>query len=378
MLRELRKTESFYCPECDERVLLKVGKIKIPHFAHEKGAVCSEKYERESEYHLKGKLSLYKWLQQQGLSPQLEPYYKEIAQRPDIGYTYNGLSYALEYQCSTIPEELFVKRTESYYYANITPIWIIGGKNIKRKSQNLAALSRFDYLFLTQSSSGTWFLPAYCPVTNNLILIHHIMPISVKHSLAQFSIATLSNSTISNLLNPGSRHSNRLDDWIKEIRKAKNITIPLYGSVHNKFLQELYTHSLTPSLLPPEIGLPVPHLHFIETPAIEWQSYLFMDVLKQYKLISMGQILHSFKRRVRNRDIKIRQLPQAREGSALMAVKEYIDLLVQIKTLKPAGQNSFKMVKPIIVDETIGNQYESEKIFYQSYRGIISKSLSWV
>ncbi|MEH7125134.1 competence protein CoiA family protein [Bacillus sp. JJ1773] len=378
MLRELRKCESFYCPECEERVLLKVGTIKIPHFAHEKGAVCSEKYERESEYHLKGKLALYKWLQEKGLSPQLEPYYKEIAQRPDIGFTNKGVSYAIEYQCSTIPEELFVKRTESYYHANITPIWITAGKNIKRKGHNLVALSRFDYLFVTKSSSGTWHLPAYCPVTDNLILIQHIMPVTVKHSLAQFSIMTLNSSPISNLLNPGSRRSSRLEDWIKEIRKAKNITIPLYGSVHNKFLKELYTHSFTPSLLPPEIGLPVPHLPFIETPAVEWQSYLFMDVLKQYKSISMDQILHSFKRRVRNREIKIRQLPQVRKGSALMAVKEYIDLLVKIKTLQPESQNSFKMVKPIIIHETKGAQYESEKIFYQSYREIISKSLSWV
>ncbi|WNS76876.1 competence protein CoiA family protein [Bacillus sp. DTU_2020_1000418_1_SI_GHA_SEK_038] len=378
LLRELRKSECFYCPECNERVLLKVGTIKIPHFAHEKGAVCSENYERESEYHLKGKLALYKWLQQQSLSPLLEPYFKEIAQRPDIGFTHNGVSYALEYQCSTIPEELFVKRTENYYKANIIPIWIIAGKNIKRKGHNRVALTRFDYLFVTKKSSGTWFLPAYCPITDSLILIHEILPVTVKNSLAQFSVVNLKSSTISNILNPGNSRSNRLEDWIKEIRKAKNISLPLYGSVHNKFLQELYSHSLAPSMLPPEIGLPVPHLHFIETPAIEWQSYLFIDVLKHNKLISMEQIFQSFRKRVRNRKIKIRQLPQAPMGNALMAVREYIDLLIQIKIIQPISQTSFKMVNPAIKHDTLGNQLEYEKIFYQTYGEVISKSLRWV
>lgn len=377
-LKELRKSENFYCPECEERVILKVGSIKIPHFAHQKGSVCSESYERESEYHIKGKLALFTWLQQQGLSPELEPYHKSISQRPDIGISYNGVQYAIEYQCSTIPEELFIKRTNTYLTAGITPIWIMAGKNIKRKGHNRIALSRFDYLFLSKSTSDTWLLPAYCPVTDNLIIIHHILPVTVKNSLAQFSIKTLNETSFTTLINPVRSRPYRIEDWIKEVRKAKNITIPLYSSVHNKFLQLLYTHSLTPSLLPPEIGLPVPHSHFIETPAIEWQSYLFIDVMMNRNSLSMDKILFSFKKRVRNREVKLRDIPQVPQGNAFLAVKEYIELLVKVNTLHPTSQTSFKIINPISKYDTIDRHQEGEKMFYKKYGDIISNSLRWV
>ena len=125
-----------------------MGIHRMEHFAHQKGSICVESYERESDYHLKGKLQLFHWLETQKLNPNLEPFYQSIRQRPDIGVSYGEKNDAVEFQCSTIPPEFFMKRTKCYQTKSYTPIWIMGGKNIKRKGEKKVSLSNFDYLFL--------------------------------------------------------------------------------------------------------------------------------------------------------------------------------------------------------------------------------------
>ncbi|WP_170289643.1 competence protein CoiA [Cytobacillus depressus] len=373
-LRAMRRTESFFCPECDERVILKVGTKKMPHFAHQKGSACSESYERESEYHLKGKIALFEWLQEQGVESSLESFDKKIAQRPDIGFNFEGARYAIEYQCSSIPEELFIKRTENYFNANITPIWIMAGKNIKRPTNNRVALSKFDFLFLANSHSGM-SIPSYCPIMNTLIIVQRILPVSVKNSLAHFSIKSLTKASITDLIRPTPNRPNQLNDWLKEIRRAKNITIPYYQSTQNKFLQELYSHSIIPSMLPPEIGLPVAHAHFIETPALEWQSYLLIDLLNRSQPIPIDKIIYAFKRRVGRNEIKLRNLPLARRGNALLAVKAYMKLLVKLNIFQAVSQTHIKRINPIRTQNNVERQLEWETNFYRKNFKIINDGL---
>lgn len=44
-LQKIRK-ESFYCPQCQEKLVFKLGTHRISHFAHSKSSACSEAYER--------------------------------------------------------------------------------------------------------------------------------------------------------------------------------------------------------------------------------------------------------------------------------------------------------------------------------------------
>ncbi len=110
----LRNKEEFICPVCGEEVTLKLGNQRIFHFAHKKVGTCRDFYERESVYHMDGKRQLYQWLVQQKIPSILEYYDREIEQRPDVMFVYQGKKYALEYQCSTISETVFMKRTRSY------------------------------------------------------------------------------------------------------------------------------------------------------------------------------------------------------------------------------------------------------------------------
>ena len=51
-IKEEREDQEFQCPECKEKVMMKIGTQRMEHFAHQKGSLCVESYERESEYHL--------------------------------------------------------------------------------------------------------------------------------------------------------------------------------------------------------------------------------------------------------------------------------------------------------------------------------------
>ncbi|WP_235831099.1 competence protein CoiA [Cytobacillus firmus] len=341
-LQQYREKHNFFCPECKEKVIMKIGKKRIPHFSHSKGSECPERYERESEYHISGKVLLFKWLKKKGLNPTLEPYYPEISQRPDISVHYEGVHYALEYQCSSISEELFIKRTEAYFQAGIVPIWILAGKSIKRIGKSKISLSGFQYLFLRQTPSGHWVIPSFCPTTKSFINIHNIQPLTVRNACAHYDVKPIFHAEADILFDPYFKNDINIDEWKKEVRKIKNSLSQNSGAIKNNFLQYLYSRSIAPAFLPPEIGLPVRHSPFIETSPIQWQSYLFMDIIGKERPFSLPQMIAAFCNRVKNNDIKIRSIPLVQTGSEIHAIKEYLDVLINLNIVKHAEKGLYK------------------------------------
>ena len=67
---------------------------------------CSQLFaEGESTLHLQGKIQLYEWFKKHGHQVKLEPYLKELSQRPDLLVTIDKEQFAVEFQCSTISHE---------------------------------------------------------------------------------------------------------------------------------------------------------------------------------------------------------------------------------------------------------------------------------
>lgn len=113
-LKRLRKRHAFYCPVCRCELDLKVGAVKLPHFAHKPGAACPVQHEPESSYHLKGKRLLYEWLGRQGFRPVLEPYLQEIRQRPDLLLEYGTRQVAVEFQCANLDAAAYRKERTAF------------------------------------------------------------------------------------------------------------------------------------------------------------------------------------------------------------------------------------------------------------------------
>jgi len=375
LLKKEREKEEFFCPECREKVIMKVGTKKMEHFAHQQGSFCVESYEKETEYHLNGKLQLYQWLEKQQLAPYLEPFYSSIRQRPDIGVSCFDRNFAIEFQCANIPPELMVKRTNAYRTQNITPIWILGGKNIKRKGSGKVSLSNFDYLFLTRSPSGLWYLPAYCPESNIFILLTNISPVSSKNVLSEISIFPHQSFLIQYLIAPVKRNNTcTCHDWKREIRSHKS-SLLLQGYYTNDVLKELYLQGMNISLLPAMIGLPVANAPIIETAPLVWQSYLFLDHIYRKKegVITLEEIYRSFMKRVRKNQIKLRLLPLVRDCHPRKALLEYFHLLVRLQVLEAVNDTTFKIINEVKTPEHVLMQQEQEELFYRKFAHLFFK-----
>lgn len=113
----------FHCPECEEELILKAGRVKVAHFAHLPNSDCSYAGLPESAEHIEAKLEIYEALRvQSGVEKlQVERYLKEV--RPDISFYYEGSYIAIEIQISPITLDEIIRRTTAYTRKNIYVLW---------------------------------------------------------------------------------------------------------------------------------------------------------------------------------------------------------------------------------------------------------------
>lgn len=119
-----REDGPFFCPECEEEVILKKGFIILPHFAHYPEASCSYGT-GESEQHRRAKYEIYEALKAHPDVNYLrvERYLKEV--RPDVSFLWQGKwRVAIEMQISAISPEEIAHRTRWYAAKNIWVLWI--------------------------------------------------------------------------------------------------------------------------------------------------------------------------------------------------------------------------------------------------------------
>ncbi|MEH6904726.1 hypothetical protein CN481_07770 [Bacillus sp. AFS006103] len=374
-LLDLRSKEEFYCPICGERVLLKLGDQRIFHFAHKQVGTCRNFYENESISHMEGKRQLYQWLVGQKIPAILEYYDREIQQRPDIIFHHNGKKYALEYQCSTISDSNFIKRTNSYLQKGYIPIWILASSQIHNKKKNIVALSNFQYLFLRTTSSGKFYIPAYCPEKQQFHLIDSIHPYSIKKAFAHHTFHPIMKMNVNDIVEPKVKLSFDSSSWTREIEKfILNWTIHP-NKQHKAFLHEIYNKNLNPFLLPPEIGLPVSHSLLLQTPAIIWQTYLYMDFIAAKRpddLISLHEINFHLQKRLSKKQIVVRNLPQLEPVNPLLAITDYLLLLEQLGILAKKGETTFQLKKAISIPKSNREREEAKLAFFQKYHRIQS------
>src|SRR5690625_1073897 len=149
-----KRSETFFCPVCEERVILKAGQQVIPHFAHVSNQICPTSSGGEGPYHEQGKLVLYEWLTKQNLEVQLEAYIPEIKQQPDLLITINQRKIAIEFQCSRISTKVIQQRNFGYMRANIQPIWILSARLFKQRTANVIHMDHFTKQFIHRFSKN--------------------------------------------------------------------------------------------------------------------------------------------------------------------------------------------------------------------------------
>ncbi|WP_414043604.1 competence protein CoiA [Macrococcus sp. EM39E] len=117
----------YTCPICNRPVVLKKGKVKMPHFAHQSIKDCFMYiYKKETVSHIEGKYALYELFTPQ--TCYMEYYLPEIEQIPDC-FHHTGI--ALELQMSVIPINHIAARSAGYGSIGIDVIWIAKFQDIK-------------------------------------------------------------------------------------------------------------------------------------------------------------------------------------------------------------------------------------------------------
>lgn len=365
----LLKKEPHYCPCCEEKLILKLGSKRIQHFAHLPHSICQFDHERETLYHLQGKLDLYRWLQQQQVDPVLEAYLPTIRQRPDILFAYKGKTYCLEFQCSPISDEVFQQRTSGYLSLGMTPLWILGGEQVKRSGMQFR-LSPFHTNFVRLNRREQWFLSSYCPNAKQFIQLLDLHPCSPQSFFGHLLLTSPTHLTIAEWLNPTTVHRLPMRQWRNGLQRVKE-TIIRYPKGHQHFLQELYKHRLHPLLLPGWIGIPLQSNFYLETAPFIWQTYLFIDLLvgkRKGSVITLKRGEVVVNERVTTKCIKLRNQACLLSGGVLQPVREYLQALVTLQLLKAIDSGVYQLNVDVTVPRHMDEaRQEEERVYSHSF-----------
>ncbi len=374
-LLQLRKQEDFFCPICKQPVQLKLGEKKRYHFAHYRRDECLEDLENESAYHMDGKIKLYKWLQRQGISVQLEAYLPNIKQRPDLLFTYKEKSIAIEYQCSTISSSLFQKRTESYQKANVHVIWILGGKCLKRKKSHTFHITPFQELFITNHHH--YELLSYCPITNTFLKLGSTMySFSAQTAISHLHTYSTQNFTLPMLFREESTLIYSIHrEWCIKKKKWRMYLPSVYDKQVQFFLQKMYEAEI--KYFPAEVGVPTPSSFALRTSPILWQGSLFLSILHPMKIdecCTIASLCNYMNKLFHQGLLSFRQLLFYQDEEYSFVIKEYMEFLVLGNCFQIIEEGLYKKQKdfhiPRTVEEACSLDYETTLLALRQQRRI--------
>ncbi|BAM61449.1 competence protein CoiA family protein [Streptococcus dysgalactiae subsp. equisimilis] len=219
--------QPFRCPACGSPVRLRQGKIIRPHFAHITLANCHFQTENESQEHLHLKAKIYTSLIKTE-KVCVEKYLPELQQFPDL---WVNDKLALEIQCSPIPIERLVARTQAYQKHGYEVRWLLG-KKLWLKNR-LTAFQKQCLYFSSRLGFHLWELDTAAHLLRLKYLIHEDLFDKVSYLTKTIS---LDNNIMESLRIP--YHQSKLCSYQKPM--AKSLSIPIQRALlakHPKWLR---------------------------------------------------------------------------------------------------------------------------------------------
>lgn len=280
-LRQLKETNPFFCPQCKEPLLLKIGTIKIPHFAHLKNNACDSFFsEGESAAHLLGKQQLYSLFTRLQLPTVVEPYLPQIQQRPDLLVTKDDEQYAIEFQCSKIAGPLFQNRTNGYQAVNINPVWLLHTPNAHFKTVGITKISiNHTNAQFIQTYKKQHYLLTYDVQREMFYYVSNLIPIQGLQYFGVIQELPLTQQNFPFFI-PKVMSKQTFQMIFTKVLMIRNTTLRsrLFLSkkgVNDSFLRAIYEMQCTIFKLPHFIGIPVECSVPLPVPNVEWQLLLF-------------------------------------------------------------------------------------------------------
>lgn len=367
-LRQLKR-DSYYCPVCQEPLILKIGQIRIPHFAHKQNSEHCDRIvaEGESTQHLIGKKQLYLYLKKQGITVKLEEYIPSIRQRPDILYKFNGKWHALEYQCTPISLEMIQARTNGYKKLNIIPLWIVGVP-FKKYQPNLFEVNEFHWSVATNFEQGTAIV-WYDPKSKYFFFLENLIPLTTTKVFAHLRTHPLQSFKDRKYKIPHVKPFQLKNNlWLQEQRKWLQNKVH-YSTTHDPFLQIVYLSGHNPFLLPVICGIPVKDSYFFKTPPFVWQYYIYNDSLKLLQngqRISLKSAIHQFRIRIKQKLVLLRHFPLLDNNRWEKAINHYFSLLERMGYFIRVNNEEFILKRSIRIPKTVEEKMQIENELYST------------
>ncbi|WP_222433259.1 competence protein CoiA [Planomicrobium sp. CPCC 101079] len=326
-LKAVKSNMQFFCPTCGSPVILKIGEVKLPHFAHKTLSYCDSYSEPESSLHLQGKTLLYQFFSSKTSTVELEKYFPAIRQRADLLVDRHT---AIEFQCSPIPAAQIAARSLGYTQVGVPSVWIGGlGKPLAEGIQQLK-LAEWKKEML-QRKQQCPYLIMYAPEENrfyyysNLIFISGTQWIgkvkSLDASRQRFPFAVPKRVTEKEFETIYSLFYQTRKKFISSQYYAKN-------RMQNPFWRSCYELQLDIRRLPDAIGVPVKNAEIIFCNSVLWQM---QAIEATQKGISVTSLVQSGK-------IPVHHRAAAKEAEALL--ESYLSLYDKLKG-KSNGQAGF-------------------------------------
>lgn len=178
---EADKTNSYYCPGCEERLILRQGEIKVHHFAHIAESKCSYTA-GETETHLWMKKFLYHEFAKSNLCKTVDIEHRVDDRIADIHIVNRqDKEIAVECQVSNIDVVEFRKKIAYYSYKGIYSLWIFSGNNELDKRLIKLVNTRDARLNYTSSETERrchrWYYGRFYYFYNDKIYAVHMHPV---------------------------------------------------------------------------------------------------------------------------------------------------------------------------------------------------------
>lgn len=369
-LEKLRTIHRFICPVCKKAVILKLGTKRRWHFAHSGEVKCSLDLEAESDYHLLGKEHINNWVTSQNIQALLEPYLSSINQRPDIFIHYEGRYYAIEYQCSPLPLQVFEKRTKGYLQQDILPIWIFGGNRMTRKSSSLFSLSPIEWAALQPHAQFNNFLHYYCPHTKQFFSLMNSKSLSSQSALSHLVTSTIREVPFQTIIKGEFSLGQHINDIWLTIKKKWRYTVTPYPTKPQQFFNEYcLQRKISPFLYPVEAGWPTNNHQWIETSPHIWQTLILIH-LSTYPIethFTFKDVYCFLKELIERGVCRTRTLPFY-EGHYSYAIMSYLQLLSQSGVIRRTNKKQFFRVKDIQYPQSIDEAIVRDEAFADRHK----------
>ncbi|WP_273854033.1 competence protein CoiA [Guptibacillus spartinae] len=337
-VKELDQNRRLLCPDCRNPIQLKSGPVKINHFAHRRGHLCTDKYsEPESPQHLKGKISLKAQLERMHPNSRVELEYKvqKTNQRSDVMVIHpDGKHEAFEFQCSPISEAVMNERHTLYKQAGVKDYWIFGETvhsyhESKDDNYNESSLHKFrgmelavqafqeNLYYINTNTERLRALYNFNYKNNYSKTVFHIREESMDlGSILKFEDYLMNSSIKSMILNNREAAAIAEEERVRnqkekekkeELRKEQAVEEKrkrmreIHHTLNNKNLitkkeEELYNTLMQKhgyQYLPGCFNIAVEHNDMIITPNHVWQLWIYDEFIHHKNLHSSGRVFVS-------------------------------------------------------------------------------------